>query len=183
MNRYRIDSARSRFTVQAFAAGLLSALAHSPTFAVRDYRGEVRLGDTAQSLEVDLTVNPASLDLQDRVSAADRREIERRMWDEVLETSVHREISYRGRAARAATIGQGRYQIAITGELTLHGVTASQQVDAELVVFGDGIRLGGGCPLRMPDYRIKPVTAVGGTIKLKDEMRISFDVAAIPEAS
>ena len=41
--------------MQAFAAGLLSAFAHSPTFAVRDYGGEVRLGSTAESLEVELT--------------------------------------------------------------------------------------------------------------------------------
>jgi polyisoprenoid-binding protein YceI len=183
MARYRIDPARSHFTVQAFAAGLLSAFAHSPTFVVRDYQGEFLLQDTAQSLEVEVIVNPASLDLQDRISASDRREIERRMWDEVLETSAYREVSYRGRVDRANATGQGRYQIALGGELTLRGVTHPHRIDAELIVFADGLRLGGGCPLRMSDYRIKPVTAVGGTIKLKDELRLSFDIAALPEAS
>jgi polyisoprenoid-binding protein YceI len=183
MNRYRIDANLGRFTVQAFAAGLLSAFAHSPTFAVRHYGGEIRLGSTAQSLELELRVDPGSLDLEDRVSDSDRREIEARMWGEVLETSVHREIAYRGHAVRADTIGEGRYRVAIAGDLTLRGVARQHQVDTELIVFGDGLRLGGGNTLRMSEYGIKPVTAVGGTIKLKDELRISFDLAALPETS
>jgi polyisoprenoid-binding protein YceI len=183
MNRYRIDPGRSLFTVQAFAAGLLSAFAHSPTFAVRVYGGEVRLADTAESLELELTVNPASLDLQDRVSASDRREIEARMQGEVLETSVYRSIGYRGGVVQAGTIGQGQYRLTIGGELSLHGVTRPHRVDAELIVFGDGLRLGGGSVLRMSEYGVRPVTALGGTIKLKDELKLSFDLAALPETS
>ena len=183
MNRYRIEPGRSRFTVQAFAAGLLSAFAHSPTFAVRDYRGEVRLGATAQGLELDLTINPDSLDLEDRVKDSDRREIEGRMRGEVLETSAYREIEYHGRAVRAETIDQGRYRLVIGGDLRLHGVTRPHQLDAELVVFGDGLRLGGVDRLRMSEHGIGPVTALGGTIKLKDELTITFDLAALPEPS
>ena len=169
--------------MQAFAAGLLSAFAHSPTFAVRDYGGEVRLGSTAESLEVELTVNPGSLDLEDRVSDADRREIEARMYGEVLETSSYSEIRYRGGAIQADTIGQGRYRVAIAGDLTIRGVTRPQRIEAELTVFGDGLRLSGGGALRMFEYGIKPVTALGGAIKLKDELRVSFDLAALPETS
>jgi hypothetical protein len=33
---YRLNPGESRFTVQAFASGLLSFLGHSPTFAIRD---------------------------------------------------------------------------------------------------------------------------------------------------
>jgi polyisoprenoid-binding protein YceI len=183
MNRYRIDPGRSRFTVQAFAAGLLSAFAHSPTFAVRDYGGEVRLGNTAESLELDLDVNPGSLDLQDRVSASDRREIEARMFGEVLETSVHRSIAYRGGVTRAETVGQGRYRLTLDGELSLHGVARPHRFDSDLVVFADGLRLGGEAVLRMPEFGIRAVTALGGTIKLKDELNLSFDLAALPEAS
>lgn len=183
MNRYRIDPGRSHFTVHASATGLLSAFAHSPTFAVRDFGGEMRLGETAQSFEVDVTVDAGSLELVDRVRDADRRDIEGRMRGEVLETSVYRQISYRGRAVQAETIDQGRYQLVIEGELALHGVTRAHRMEAELTVFGDGLRLGGRDTLRMSDHGIKPVTAVGGTIKLKDELTISFDIAAVPEAS
>jgi polyisoprenoid-binding protein YceI len=180
MNRYRIDPGRSHLTVHAFATGLLSVFAHSPTFAVRDFGGELRLGDTAQGLELEVAVDPDSLELVDRVSDSDRRDIEGRMRSEVLETSVYREISYRGGAVRADAIGQGRYRLVIEGELTLHGVTRPHRIEAELIVFGDGLRLGGRDTLRMPEHGIGPVTAVGGTIRLKDELTIAFDIAAVP---
>jgi polyisoprenoid-binding protein YceI len=181
MNRYRIDPGRSYFTVQAFASGLLSAFAHSPTFAVRDFGGEMRLGETADSFELDPTVIADSLELVDHVRDADRRDIEGRMRGEVLETSLYREISYRGRASRADPIAQGHYRLVIDGELALHGVARPHRMEAELTVFGDGLRLGGRDTLRISEFRIRPVTAVGGTIRLKDQLTISFDIAAVPE--
>jgi polyisoprenoid-binding protein YceI len=183
MNRYRIDPGRSLFTVQAFASGLLSALGHSPTFAIRDYGGEVRLGDTVESLELELTINPLSLDLQGRVSASDRREIEGRMQREVLETSVHRAITYRGGVLQTETMGQGRYRLLVGGDLSLHGAMRPHRIDVELIVFGDGLRLGGGSMLKMSEFGIRPVTAIGGAIKLKDELKLAFDLAALPETS
>ena len=53
----------------------------------------------------------------------------------------------------------------------------------ELQVFDDGLRLRGECPLRLSDYRIRPVTALGGTIRLKDELKLSFDLVGLPEGS
>ena len=183
MNRYRIEPDRSRFAVHADAAGLLSAFAHSPTFAVGRFEGEVRLGTSAQSLELELSVDPESLVLEDRVSDRDRREIEQRMRGEVLEIARHRELGYRGHAVQAESIDQGRYRLAIEGELTLHGVNAPHAIDAELIVFADGLRLGGGSVLRMSEFGIRPVTALGGTIKLKDELQFSFDLAGLPVPS
>jgi polyisoprenoid-binding protein YceI len=96
---------------------------------------------------------------------------------------VYRSIGYRGGVVQAGTIGQGRYRLTIGGDLSLHGVTRPHRVDAELIVFGDGLRLGGGSVVRMSEYGIRPVTALGGTIKLKDELKLSFDLAALPETS
>ncbi len=69
MKRYGIDPGMGHFTVQAFAGGLLSAFVHNRTFAVGQYGGEIRLGDTPSHLEIDLAIDPATLALTDRVSA------------------------------------------------------------------------------------------------------------------
>jgi hypothetical protein len=34
----------------------------------------------------------------------------------------------------------------------------------------------------MTAFEIRPVSALGGAIKLKDELRVSFDLVAFPEA-
>jgi len=179
---YRFDPSQGRFTAQAFAAGLLSAFAHSPTFAVRDFRGELRFeAGQVDGLGLDLTARADSLDLLDKVSASDRREIDERMRRDVLQLAVFPEILYQAADVPAESTGRDEFRLRIDGRLTLHGVTQPRPIDAVLKVFKDGILLRGECHLRPSDYRIRPVTALGGTIKLKDEMRIVFELIALPE--
>jgi len=93
--RYRLDPTQGRFTVQAFAPGLLSFLGHSPVFAVREYRGEVRLDHQGPgTMSVEIVVQAGSLALQDASSASDRREVQERMNREVLEVAGYPEIRY-----------------------------------------------------------------------------------------
>jgi hypothetical protein len=40
--RYVFDKNASRFTVQAFATGMLSAFGHNPMIGIRDFAGEVQ---------------------------------------------------------------------------------------------------------------------------------------------
>jgi polyisoprenoid-binding protein YceI len=181
--RYRFDKSPGRFTVQAFATGLLSALGHSPTFAVRDFSGEMRFEpEEIRSMALELTARADSLELLDQVREADRREITERMRRDVLESSTYPEIVYRSDDVSSDPIGPGRFRVRIGGRLTLHGTTEPHRLDAEVQVFGDGLRLLGECPLRLSDYGIRPVTALAGAIRLKDELKVSFDLAARPEA-
>ncbi len=180
--RYRFDRGQSRFTVQAYAAGMLSFLGHSPTFAVGDFAGELTVeGSAVTSLR--LTIRAESLQLVDEVSAHDRSEIEGTMRRDVLEAARFPEIVYETAKVSADAVAQGRYRLRLGGRLALHGVTRTQPVEGELLVFDDGVRLRGETPLRLFDYRIKPVTALGGTIRLKDELKVSFDVAGLLEGS
>jgi polyisoprenoid-binding protein YceI len=182
--RYRLGPDLSQFTVQAFASGVLSFLGHSPTFAVRDFKGTVAfVGDTINTMWMELTVQAESLELLDKVSASDRREIEGTMRRDALETSAYPEIRFESADVSGAELARGHHRAHIAGQLWLHGVTRPQTADAEALVFPDGVRLQGGCVLRLSDYRIRPVTALGGTIRLKDELKVSFDLAAFPEGS
>jgi polyisoprenoid-binding protein YceI len=180
--RYRLDPHESRFTVQAFAAGMLGFLGHSPTFAVRDFSGEVTVEGSVVT-SVTLTVRAMSLRLTDEVNTRDRDEIERTMFRDVLETAHFPEIGYAAANVTAAALARGRYRLRIAGWLSLRDVTRQHPVDAELLVFDDGIRLRGETSLRLSEYRIRPVTALGGMIRLQDDVRLSFDLAGLPEGS
>src|SRR5437868_4473647 len=107
---YRLDPRQSRFTVQAFATGMLSVFAHSPTFAVHDFAGTVNFeGETIQGLRLEIVVNAAALELVDKISLTDRGEIERRMRGEVLETAAYPQITLHAGVASLETIARGRY--------------------------------------------------------------------------
>jgi polyisoprenoid-binding protein YceI len=182
--RYTLDAGRSRVTVQAFATGMLALMAHSPTFVARDLRGQVGLDDGAPGrMTLDLVVRAQSLDLLDRISAADRRDIEERMNREVLASASSPEIRYRAEEVESRSTGPGRYQLRIFGQLTLRGLSRPFPIEAEMRIYQDGLQILGGCPLRMSEFQIAPVTALGGAIKLKDELRATFELIGVPEPS
>ena len=177
--RYRIDAGRSNFTVQAFAEGLLSFMGHNPTFVVRRYGGDVQfaVGNT----EVDsmlLLAQADTLSVLDRVSEKDKAEIENTMRADVLETAQYPEVVFVSKDVSMKKIAEGRYRVQIVGELSLHGVTRRHSIAAEAEINGEAIRARGEFALRLSDYNIKPVKALGGTLKVKDEVEFFFDIAA-----
>jgi polyisoprenoid-binding protein YceI len=173
-----LDPASSRFTVQAFAAGMLSGLGHSPTFAIRDFTGELRFTpDALAEAFFHLAVTADSLTLTDAVSPKDREEIERTMHREVLETATYPEIVFQTTAIKADKVVEGWYRLQLAGELCLHGVKKVHTVEAQLRLSEDRGRLSGRSTLSQAAYRIKPVSALGGLIRLKDELRLEFDLA------
>jgi len=170
LDSYIIDPARSHFVVQAFVTGMLSRLGHSPTFAIRNYQGEAIL-EPEPSLS--MRIEAASLAVTDRVSDKDRREMERTMFDEVLEVRRYREILYQSTKAWMEG-GQAK----VEGELTLHGVTRPQSLTAQVELTGESLRAQGQFAVLQSAYDIKPVRVAGGTLKLKDELQCSFDIVA-----
>jgi polyisoprenoid-binding protein YceI len=175
--RYGIDPNRSRFTVRAFAGGMLSAFAHNPTFAIRGFTGEIAFAPEAiERSSLRLQIRAEALELMDDVNAKDQREIERLMREEVLETSRYPEIIFESASVSGTRISEGQYRVKIIGKLTLHGVTNNCTIDTQMWVMPESLRAQGEFPLRQTDYRIKLVSAAGGTIKVKDELKFSFDI-------
>jgi len=179
--RYRIDAGQSRFIVRAFAGGFLSAFAHDHTIAIRDFAGHADFTyGTVEPASLEMTIKAASLEVTDKVSTSDRQKIEGTMRDEVLEIAKYPDISFKSTSVGASRTGEGQFQARISGELTLHGVTRPVAMTAQLE-FGDKtLRAKGGFAIKQSNFSIKPVSVAGGTIKVKDELKFTFDIVAHP---
>ncbi len=176
--RYRIDPSRSRFIVKAFAMGMLSAFAHNPTIAIRDFEGEVDFSpDAPEQSSLSIRVKAGSLEVVDDVSDKDRRDIERQIREDVLETDRYPEIIFESTSI-SADRAAGQYRAKIKGNVTLRSITRTCEVTAQIIAGPDTLRAHGEFPLKQSDFNIKQVTAVGGTIKLKDELKFTFDIVA-----
>jgi polyisoprenoid-binding protein YceI len=177
--RYSIDSKASNFTIRAFAGGMLSAFAHSPTIAVQNLHGDVKVSSPLEESGLRLVIPAASLTVTDDISSKDRSEIESKMREEVLDTESYPDIVYESsRMSSVQRLGEGFYSVVLNGALTLHGMTHEQPVPARVTLSGDVLRAAGEFSLRQGDYDIRPVTAAGGTVKLKDELKLSFNISA-----
>ena len=180
IEHYRLDAAASKFTVQAFAEGLLSAFGHDPVIGVKEFQGEASfVPGTFENASLKLTINANSLRVVNDLKDKDRQDIEHTMREEVLETGKYPEISFQSNNVLLSRIGEGRYRARVIGDLTLHGVTQNNVwISGEVTTNNDGLRAKGDCPLKQTDYKIKPVSVAGGTLKIKNEVKCSFDLVA-----
>jgi len=160
--------------------GLLSAFGHDPTIATRDLQGEVSFTPGVKSFEysrLQLHIRSDSLEVVDEISEKDREEMHRKMYNEVLQTDRFPEITYE--CSRVTGSGSGdRYWVTLNGELTLRGVTRPVPVTARVLMNENSLRASGEFSLRQSDFGITPVTAAAGAIRLKDELKLNFDIVA-----
>jgi polyisoprenoid-binding protein YceI len=179
--RYKISAGESTFIVRAFAGGLLSALAHNHTIAIRDFNGEADFSyGSVEPASLRLTIVADSLSITDKVSEGDKKKIQSTMREEVLEVSTYPEITFKSSSVSATKTGEAQFQAKISGDLTLHGVTKPLTITAGLE-FGDKVlRAKGTFALKQTSFGIKPVSLAGGTIKVKDELKFTFDIVARP---
>ncbi len=175
---YRLVPEKSKFTVQAFAEGLFSAFGHDPVIVIREFNGEVEFKPgTYENATFNVTVDPNSLAVSNDVKEKDRMDIERTMREEVLETAKYGEIFFQSNNISVSKLAQGRCRVRIIGDVTLHGVTQKNLwISAEAALSDDSVRAQGDFALKQTDFGIKPYSAAGGTIKLKNELKFSFDI-------
>jgi polyisoprenoid-binding protein YceI len=162
----KLDTEKSVMTVRVYKAGVFSALGHDHEIAAPVTSGMVDV--TAHTVE--LHVRAAALQVRDpNVSEKDRAEIQKTMLGaEVLDAPTNPEIAFR--STNATQAGAGAWTV--TGNLTLHGQTHPVTVE----VKDAGGHYTGTSRFKQTDFGMTPVKVAGGTIKVKDEIRIEFDI-------
>jgi polyisoprenoid-binding protein YceI len=179
--RFVVNTSRSRFQVQAFATGILSSFGHSPKIAIRDFQGEVHfVPGKPEASSVRIVAQMDSLRVTDDVSEKDRSEIERTMRNDVLEISRFPEAIFESTEVSGSLVFEGQYRVTMNGNLTLHGVNTKQSLQAQVIVSENQLRAQGDFPLRQTDYHMKLVSVAGGTLKLKDELKFTFEIILSP---
>jgi polyisoprenoid-binding protein YceI len=174
---YAIDPKASQFTVQAFASGLISAVAHSPKIAIRDWTGKATfVPETLREATVKVTIRTSTLEVLDELRENDRRELHRVMYDDVLETKRFPEVTFDSTHVSADKQKDSLYRVNVEGRLSLHGNTNNQAFVAQVALGVDTFRAHGEFTLLQTDYGIKIASIAGGTLKLQDELKFRFYV-------
>ena len=176
---YVVDARASRFTVQAFASGILSAMGHNPKIGIRSFGGEVDFdAESAKAGGFRLWMKTDSLGVLDDIKDKDRREIERMMNEQVLETARYPEIVYEAPDVSVKRVDGALYAATLIGSLSFHGVIRNQSIQARIAVFDEMLRASGDFTLNQSDYGVKPISVAGGALKVKDELKFSFEMVA-----
>lgn len=177
---YTIVAGESSFWVFVEKGGLLGGLAHDHKIGVKSFSGRVvvpEAGASGGSLELD--VNAQSLVvLDDKPSEEDKKKIYNSMHNEVLESAKHQKISFKSVSVSGLKQTGDSYSFTLNGDLSLHGVTKRIAVPVTATVTPQQLRAVGKYTLRQTDFGIKPYSAAGGTIKVKNEVVVHFNIVA-----
>jgi len=164
-----VDTERSTLTVFAYKSGLFSAFADDHT--IRAPIADGSISDVAP-LSVKIAVRSADLVVLDpNLSAAKRAEVQAQMLGpEVLDTQRYPDIAFVSTAIEP--VNADRWQV--TGDLTIHGETRQTR----LVVTRQDGTYRGTVVLKQSNFGIRPISIVGGTVKVKDELKVEFEIVA-----
>jgi polyisoprenoid-binding protein YceI len=169
-----IDPHSSSLTVKVFRAGLFSGLGHN-----HEIRAPIASGNiiTSGTPSVELTVDARAMQVVDADLSPDKRaEVQKTMHSAlVLDSERFPQIQFTSRTIAPA--GENRYRV--NGELTLHGVTRPVVVRVE----ERSGRYTGSAMVKQSEFGIQPVTAAGGTVKVKDAVEIVFEIVTTPAQS
>ena len=176
---YKLDAARSKFMIRAFAGGLLWFRGHDHFVQARDFAGEARLTPGSVSpAALNLSVRAASLaETREVFNAQQKQIIDAELRDIVLEPDKYPEITFKSTDVSVEARG-GLFRVKLGGDLTLRGVTRRVVIPAEVTLEGDSLRARGEFTVKRSDFKVPATSAFHGTVRVRDRLKVSFDIVA-----
>jgi hypothetical protein len=158
---------KSAIRIHVYKTGLFSAFAHNHEVEAPIESGEVT-EDGGPSVELRVDARKVHV-LDPEVSPDTRAQIQTTMQGpQVLDADRYPEIYFH--STMVERDGTDRWRV--SGTLNLHGQTHPITME---VKFKDGLYQG-ATDLKQTEFGITPVTVAGGTVKVKDELNIEFQV-------
>ena len=161
-----IDTARSKLLVHVSKSGVFSGFADNHEVEAPISEGTV----DERGRRVKFSVDSRRMKVLDPQLSPDKRQQvqERMLGPEVLNSLRFPEITFE--SSHVEQEGEGKFRV--DGQLSLHGVTKPVSILAQ----AENGRYTGRFALKQRDFGITPVSIAGGTVKVKDELTIEFDV-------
>jgi polyisoprenoid-binding protein YceI len=176
-HRYRLDASQSTFIAHALRGGLFWFKGHEHLVAVREFTGEAQLSAdaiTTSSLQISaktdsmVETNSVFTDQQKQIINKELREI-------VLLPEQYPEIVFRSTNVSGKQNGN-QYELKITGDLTLHGVTRQITIPTKVVVTGNELRAQGEFSINRSEFQVKATSAFHGLVRVRDKLKFTFDI-------
>jgi polyisoprenoid-binding protein YceI len=165
-SKAQTSTPQSTITIRVGKTGLFSGFGHNHTISAPIEQAAIDSKSKTASIIV-LTKELKAMDPD--ASEKDRAEIQATMLGpKVLDAQRYPEIRFT--STRIEQTSPERFQV--TGKLELHGVTKQLQFPVSDMAG----HYTGKAKLKQTDFGIQPVSVAGGTVKVKDEVEIEFDV-------
>jgi polyisoprenoid-binding protein YceI len=158
----QVDPDRSSLTIHVGKTGVLSAAGHEHIVMAPIAEGSI---DDGQPSHINIRVEVARLAV---MPEEHQTEVQHAMQERVLESSRFPEISFTSEDIQP--IGDNAWNV--SGNLQLHGQVKLIHLSVRLV---DG-RYVGATTIKQTDYGIQPISGLGGSVRVRNELKIDFAI-------
>jgi polyisoprenoid-binding protein YceI len=176
---YVLDASQSTFMAHAGRSGLLWFKGHGHHLAAKDFSGRVELTpDAITPASLRLVVQAASLHETSAAFTEQQKQIiNKELHDIVLHPDQYPEIVFQSTnvTAKPAKVGSG-YDLKLTGDLTLHGVTRRIEIPAALVLKDNELRAVGEFSIERDDFKVKATSAFHGLVRVSNKVKFEFNI-------
>ncbi len=176
-----LDPANSHVTIDVGRTGVFGFAGHDHEVIAPAVEGKVTFDPADwQHSAVSLQVDAAALKVTGKGDPpSDIPKVQSAMLsEEVLDVHRFPAIVFRSRHVSTAGTKASGLDLLIEGDLTLHGRTRPMAIPVTAALEPDGMTVRGHFPLKQSDFGIQPVTAAGGTVRVKDEVQVQFVLRA-----
>ena len=176
--RFRLDAGQSKFIAHALRGGMLWFKGHEHLVAAREFFGEAQITpDKITPASLQLTVKTDSMVETSSVFTEPQKQIiNKELREIVLEPAKYPEIVFKSTQVTGKSLGNGQYDLEISGDLTLHGVTRRIVIPTKVTVAGNNLRAVGEFSIDRDDFNVKATSAVHGLVRVREKVRFTFDI-------
>jgi len=170
-----VVSGRGHFQVHVGTAGLFGSFAHNHLIEAEKISGCAAIDSQdpgRSSVKLEFETNGLRV-IDPKESEKDRAEVQKNMENEVLRISEFPKVTFNSTSVER--LQADRYRV--HGSLTIRGQTQAAAIPVALTRLGDGTyRASGEYKFRQSSFGIKPIQLAGGTVKVKDELEVEFEL-------
>jgi len=176
--RFRLDAAQSKFIAHAMAGGLLWFKGHDHLVAVREFTGEAQLTpDQANGSSLEINAKAASMVETSTVFTDQQKQIiDKELREIVLQPEQYPDIVFRSTQVGVKKSAADQYDLDVTGNLTLHGVTRQMTIPTKVTLTGGDLRAVGEFSIDRGDFNVKATSAFHGLVRVRDKVKFNFDI-------
>ena len=181
---WSIAADRSSVRIAVGKSGLFSGAGHTHEVVAPTVSGKILLDpkDLRQA-QITLTFDASALKVTGKGEPAkDVPEVQRVMLSEkVLDVANYPTIVFRSQHVDAQGETGGLTRLRVTGDITLRGVTRRIEVPVDVRLESARLTATGTLMIKQTAFGITPVTAGLGTVKVRDEVSVTFTFTASPQ--
>ncbi|QSQ17042.1 YceI family protein [Myxococcus landrumensis] len=174
---YHLAARESTVRLHVGKSGMLKTFGHEHEVAAPAFSGQVMLPDgDLSTCQVSARFESRALQvLPGHESAKDVPKIQATMLGpEVLDAERYPDIRFTSKHCTVKQTAPGVYEAQVDGELALHGVAKPVSLPMKVELSGDRLVARGSTTIRQTDFGIRPVSAGGGSVKVKNEVPIQL---------